>query len=85
MSDNVEVISGDAQTQLKSIIDRIENLSEEKAAVQDQIKEVLLESKNNGFDTKIIKKVVKLRKQSKADRQNEDAVTQLYLEAIGEI
>jgi uncharacterized protein (UPF0335 family) len=85
MSDNVEVISGDAQTQLKSIIDRIENLSEEKAAVQEQIKEVLLESKNNGFDTKIIKKVVKLRKQSKADRQNEDAVTQLYLEAIGEI
>lgn len=81
----VDVISGAAQTQLKSIIERVENLAAEKAEVQEQIKEVLAEAKGNGFDTKIIKKIVKLRKMTPADREEEEAITDLYMVAIGEV
>lgn len=82
---NVDIVSGAAQTQLKSIIERVENLNEEKSEVQEQIKEVLAEAKGNGFDTKIIKKIVKLRKMDRAARQEEEALLDLYMSAIGEI
>ena len=82
---HADVLNSTAQSQLKSIIDRVERLEVEKAEIQEQIKEVLNEAKGNGFDPKIIKKVVRLRKVSRAKRQEEDAVLDLYLSAIGEI
>ena len=51
----------------------------------EQIKEVYLEAKGNGFDVKVLKKVVRLRKTDRAKRQEEDAILDLYLSAIGEI
>lgn len=79
-----EVLSTTAQDQLKSIVDRIENLANEKAEIQEQIKEVLEEAAGNGFDKSIIRAIVRMRKKSIADRQNERALLDLYLEAIGE-
>ena len=72
-----------AAGQLKSIIERIERLEEEKKAVAEQIKEVYAEAKANGFDTKTLRKVVSLRKRSTEERQEEEALLDLYLSALG--
>ena len=79
-----DVLSGQAQGQLKAIIERIERLEEDKAAVAADLKEVYAEAKGNGFDTKILRKVVRFRKQDTAKRQEEEALLDLYLSAIGE-
>ena len=79
-----DVLSGQAQGQLKAIIERIERLEEDKAAVAADLKEVYAEAKGNGFDTKILRKVVRFRKQDQAKRQEEEALLDLYLSAIGE-
>lgn len=80
---NIEVLNSTAQGQLKAILERIERLEEDKAAVMADLKEVYAEAKGNGFDTKIIRKVVRIRKQDKAKRQEEEALVDLYLSAIG--
>lgn len=80
-----DVLNQAAQGQLKSIIERIERLELEKAEVAEQIKEVFAESKANGFDTKILRKVVRIRRQDRAKRLEEEAITDLYLAALGEI
>ena len=61
--------SGFAAGQLRSLIERIERLEEEKAALTADIREVYSEAKGNGFDTKIMRQVVRMRKLDKADRQ----------------
>jgi len=80
-----DVISGQAQGQLKSIVERIERLEEDKAAVMADLKEVFAEAKGNGFDVKTLRKVVRIRKQDRAKRQEEEALLDLYLSAIGEL
>jgi len=80
-----DVLNQTAQGQLKSIIERIERLEVEKAEIAEQIGEVFAEAKGNGFDVKIIRKVVAMRKKDRAKRQEEEAITDLYLSAIGEI
>jgi uncharacterized protein (UPF0335 family) len=82
-SSSVDVLNSAAQSQLKSVIERIERLEEDKAAVSSDLKEVYAEAKGNGFDTKILRKVVRLRKQDKAKRLEEEALVDLYLSAIG--
>jgi uncharacterized protein (UPF0335 family) len=82
-SASVDVLNSTAQGQLKSIIDRIERLEVEKAEVAEQIKEVYAEAKGNGFDVKILRKVVRLLKQDRAKRQEEEAILDLYLSAVG--
>ena len=79
-----DVLSGHAQGQLKAIIDRIERLEADKAAIGEDLKEVFAEAKGNGFDTKILRKVVRWRKQDKAKRQEEEAILDLYLSALGD-
>ena len=74
-----------AQGQLKSIIERIERLEQEKSEIAEQIKEVFAEAKGNGFDVKILRKVIRIRKQDAAKRQEEDAILDLYLSALGVI
>ena len=74
---------GVARDQLKSIIERIEKLEEEKAAIADDIKEVYAEAKANGFDTKTLRQVVRLRKQDSAERQEQEALLDLYMHALG--
>lgn len=80
---NTDVLNQDAQGRLKTIIERVERLEEDKAAVMADIKEVYLEAKGEGFDTKILRKIVALRKKSTAARQEEEALIDLYLSAIG--
>ena len=78
-----DVLSGHAQGQLKTIIERIERLEEDKAAVAADLKEVYAEAKGNGFDVKTLRKVVRIRKQDRAKRQEEEALIDLYISAIG--
>ena len=72
-----------AADQLKSIIERIERLEEEKREVAEQIKEVMAEAKNNGFDVKTLRKIITLRRKRPAERQEEEAMLDLYLSALG--
>lgn len=74
---------GIAAAQLKSIVERIERLEEEKKSLSDDIKDVYSEAKANGFDTKTLRAVVKLRKQDKAEREEQEALLDLYLGALG--
>lgn len=69
--------------QLRSIIERIERLEEEKRAVAEQVKEVYAEAKGNGFDPKTLRKVVSLRRKDAKDREEEEAMLELYLHALG--
>jgi uncharacterized protein (UPF0335 family) len=72
-----------AKDQLKSVVERIERLEEEKAALSADIKEVYAEAKGNGFDVKILRKVIRVRKQDAAERSTEEEMLDLYLSAVG--
>ena len=74
-----------AQGQLKTIVERIERLEEEKKTIAADIKEVYAEAKGNGFDTKILRKVISLRKKEAADREEEQSMLDLYMAALGMI
>jgi uncharacterized protein (UPF0335 family) len=74
---------GVAQDQLRSFVQRIERLEEEKAALTADIREVYGESKSSGFDPKILRQVVRLRKLDSAERQEQEAILDLYLSALG--
>jgi uncharacterized protein (UPF0335 family) len=74
-------IQGD---QLKSIVQRIERLEEEKKTIADDIKEVYAEAKGNGYDIKVLRKVIAIRKRDLRERREEEAVLDLYLQAVGE-
>lgn len=74
-----------AQGQLRSIVERIERLEEEKAATAADIKEVYAEAKGHGFDTKILRKIISLRKKDRAEREEEEAILDLYMQALGMI
>ncbi len=75
--------AGFAKDQLKSLVERIERLEEEKQALADDIKEVYAEAKGNGFDTRTLRAVVRLRKQDGAERQEQEALLELYMRALG--
>lgn len=75
--------SGFAKEQLRSFVDRVERLSEEKDALTADIREVYSEAKGVGFDTRILRQVVRMRKLDKADLQEQEAVLDLYLTALG--
>lgn len=75
--------SGVAADELKQFIERIERLEEEKAAIAGDIKEVYAELKGRGFDAKAIRKIVQLRKKPVEERAEEDAILELYLQALG--
>ena len=74
-----------AQGQLKTIVDRIERLEEEKKTIAADIKEVYAEAKGNGFDTKILRKVISLRKKEATEREEEQSMLDLYMAALGMI
>jgi uncharacterized protein (UPF0335 family) len=71
--------------QLRAFIERIEKLSEEKAALADDIKSVFDEAKSSGYDPKVMRKVIAIRKQDKAKREEEEALIDLYLGALGDL
>lgn len=76
-------LNNSAQNQLRQFIEQLERLEEEKKAIGDDIKEKFAEAKALGFDVKIMKQVLRLRKKSKADREEEEAILATYLHALG--
>lgn len=74
-----------AAGELRSLIERIERLEEEKKDLADDIKEIYSEAKGRGFDTKAIRAIVRMRKKDAAERQEEQAILELYLAALGMI
>jgi uncharacterized protein (UPF0335 family) len=86
--DNIKV--GDnairfAKEQLKSIIERVERLEEEKKTIADDIRDVYAEAKGNGFDVKALRTIVRLRKQDVNERQEQETVLETYMLALGMI
>ncbi|MTI16542.1 DUF2312 domain-containing protein [Rhodobacteraceae bacterium RKSG542] len=79
MSDN----GGVAADQLRSFIERVERLEEEKKVISDDIKDVYAEAKGNGFDVKVMRKIIALRKRQPHEREEEEAIMDLYLHALG--
>lgn len=77
---NFEAVAAD---QLRAFIERIERLSDERDAIAGDIKEVFSEAKSFGFDTKVLRKIVALRKRDANDRAEEEAIMATYLRALG--
>ncbi len=75
-------VGGIASDILRSYIERIERLEEEKKETADQIREVFAEAKGNGFDIKTIREVIKLRKLDSADRSEQEQLLDLYKQAL---
>ncbi len=73
-----------AAERLRSFIERVERLEEDKAAIMNDVKEVYAEAKGEGYDVKILRQVIRLRKMDRADRQEQEALLDLYLSALGE-
>ncbi len=78
-----QTVGGIAGAQLRSIVERIERLQEEISGLRDDCKEIMAEAKGNGFEPKIIRKLISLRKKSLQDRQEEDMILDLYKSALG--
>jgi uncharacterized protein (UPF0335 family) len=76
-------VGGVAGEQLRAFIERIERLEEEKKDVQEQIKEVFGEAKGIGFDTRIMRQLLRLRKLRDADRSEQEELLEIYKTAIG--
>ena len=74
-----------AKDQLKAIVERIEKLEEEKKASSDDIRDVYAEAKGNGYDVKALRTVIRLRKQDKQEREEQEAILDTYLQALGMI
>jgi uncharacterized protein (UPF0335 family) len=72
-----------AKDQLRSIIERIERLEEEKKSIADDIRDVYAESKGNGFDVRALRAIVKMRKQDPNQRQEEETILETYMQALG--
>lgn len=77
-----EEVGGIAVERLRSLIERIERLEEEKTSIAGDIRDIYAEAKSAGFDTKVMKVIVKLRKMNAADRDNEDYLTETYRKAL---
>mgnify|MGYP001283950438 FL=1 len=74
-----------AQEKLRQLVARIEKLEEEKKSISDDIKETYAEAKGTGFDSKVLRQVVRYRKQDRTEREEQETVRDLYLHALGEI
>ena len=76
-------VGGIAGDRLKSLIERIERLEEEKKQLSEDIRDVFAEAKGTGFDTKVMREVLKIRKLDAADREERESLLDLYLRALG--
>lgn len=80
-----DVLTATSAGRLRSIIERLERLDEDREAIMADMKEVFSEAKGEGYDVKTLRKVLRLRKQDRAKRQEEEAILDLYLSALGEV
>ena len=81
--ESAESQGGVAAGELRQFIERIERLEEEKAALQDDIKDVMAELKGRGYDVKAVRAILKLRKQDPDERQEAEAILELDMNALG--
>ena len=72
-----------AKDQLKSVIERVERLEEEKKTISDDIRDVYAEAKGNGFDVKALRTIVRMRKQDANERAEEETILETYMQALG--
>jgi len=72
-----------AKDQLKAIIERIERLEEEKKTISDDVRDVYVEAKGNGFDVKVLRTIVRMRKQDANARQEQETILEMYMQALG--
>ncbi|WP_409567578.1 DUF2312 domain-containing protein [Methylobacterium sp. J-030] len=82
-SGDVSSAEGVAADELKQFIERLERLEEEKAGIMGDIKEVFAELKGRGFDAKAVRTILRIRKQDHSERQEQEAILELYLQALG--
>ena len=82
MIDHV-AIGGNAKEQLRSIIERVERLEEEKKTIGEDIRDVYAEAKGNGYDTKALRTIVRLRKQDASERAEQETILETYMQALG--
>jgi len=82
-AESVQSVGGVTTGQLRSIVERIERLEEEKAAIAADVREVYAEAKSNGYDPKILRQVVRIRKMDGNDRAEQEALLDTYLAALG--
>ena len=76
-------VGGIAADQLRSFVERIERLEEEKKALSDDIRDVYAQAKGSGFDLKVLRQVIRLRKMNNADRQEQETLLDIYKRALG--
>jgi uncharacterized protein (UPF0335 family) len=76
-------LQASAQKQLQQLIEQIERLEEEKKALSGDIRDKFAEAKGLGFDVKVMRKVISLRKKTQTERQEEDSILEVYLHALG--
>jgi uncharacterized protein (UPF0335 family) len=76
-------VGGIAADRLKSFLERIERLEEEKAGLANDVKDVYAEAKATGFDTKIMRMIIRLRRMDKEDRAEQEELLDLYKQAVG--
>jgi uncharacterized protein (UPF0335 family) len=69
--------------QLRAFVERIERLEEEKAGIAGDIKDVFAELKGRGFDSKAVRTILRIRKQDHSERQEQEAILELYMQALG--
>ena len=79
------IADANAQEKLRQLVARIEKLEEEKKSIADDIKETYAEAKAMGFDSKVLRQVIRFRKQDRQEREEQEQVRDLYLHALGEI
>ena len=80
---DVSSAEGVAADELKQFIERIERLEEEKAGIAADIKDVFAEMKGRGFDSKAVRSILRIRKKDHSERQEEEAILELYMQALG--
>jgi len=83
MTDAAEAAQTVTASQIRAFVERIERLEEEKKSISDDISDVYAEMKGQGFDTKAIRTIVRLRKKDANERQEEEAILDLYMSALG--
>lgn len=83
MSEELPAKTHNINSQLKTIVERIERLEEEKATISTDIKDVFAEAKGNGFDVKALRTIIRMRKQDPNERAEQETILETYMRAIG--
>lgn len=83
MSEVPNLTSHNVNAQLKAIVERVERLEEEKKTISEDIKDVYVEAKGNGFDVKALRTIIRMRKMDANERQEQETILETYLQAMG--